>query len=281
MVRLHKLLFMAIVGIVPHAKMNQQWSRWFRSAQEAKDKVEARKLAVAEWEAMGRIITDDKKSKEAWDSNTITPGTSFMALLAVLLWYYWVVEKMNTDPGWKDVCREHFLGIFLIHFLYSLRRQRTANPSHDPNTQHVIHGLDADLIMLALEDVFVQAKGSGCRICGPEGHYATQSSSTRKKLFIFLNVAILHKYLESELNVNNTPFPFDLEQAIQVDDWVLLIFFVGNNFLLHLPSLEIHEGVIDTLLRIWKMELPRMGGYLMNHGQLVLSHAQIILEGLA
>jgi 5'-3' exoribonuclease 2 len=30
--------------------MNQQRSRRFRSAQEAKDKAEARKLAVAEWE---------------------------------------------------------------------------------------------------------------------------------------------------------------------------------------------------------------------------------------
>ncbi|KAG2120559.1 uncharacterized protein F5147DRAFT_785413 [Suillus discolor] len=100
-----------------------------------------------------------------------------------------------------------------------------------------------------------------------------------KKLFIFLDVTILRKYLEYELNVNNTPFPFDLEMAI--DAWVLLIFFVGNDFLPHLPSLEIHEGAIDTLLRIWKMELPRMGGYLMNHGQLVLSRAQIILEGLA
>jgi 5'-3' exoribonuclease 2 len=139
------------------------------------------------------------------------------------------------------------------------------------------------------EDVFAQDKGTGCRICGQEGHYAAQCTTLKseikkpppldKKPFIFLDVAILREYLEAELNVNNTPFPFDLEQAI--DDWVLLIFFVGNDFLPHLPSLEIREGAIDTLLRIWKMELPRMGGYLTNHGQLVLSRAQIILEGLA
>lgn len=34
--------------------MNQQRSRRFRSAQEAKDKAEARKLAVAEWEGVSR-----------------------------------------------------------------------------------------------------------------------------------------------------------------------------------------------------------------------------------
>lgn len=100
--------------------MNQQRSRRFRSAQEAKDKAEARKLAVAEWEgmscptfqsttlispfllAMGKVISDEEKHKEAWDSNAITPGTPFMDLLAASL-RYWVVEKMNTDPGWKDV----------------------------------------------------------------------------------------------------------------------------------------------------------------------------------
>ena len=199
-----------------------------------------------------------------------------------------------------------------------IRRQRS-NAGYDPNTKHVIYGLvgfiflffffrrqliiefkDADLIMLALathepnfrvlrEDVFAQDnKGAGCRNCGQEGHYAAGCTAppmekkvvpTDKKPFIFLDVAILREYLEVELDVPNTPFRFDLEQAI--DDWVLLIFFVGNDFLPHLPSLEIREGAIDTLLKIWKQELPRMGGYLANSGELNLSRAQIILEGLA
>ena len=197
-----------------------------------------------------------------------------------------------------------------------IRRQRVNN-GHDPNTKHVIYGLvrlyllqkfcdglfylkDADLIMLALathepyfkvlrEDVFFQDTSPGaCRICGQEGHYAAQCTGTKaevkkeppkKKPFIFLDVSTLREYLEVELNVPQIPFPFSLEQAI--DDWVLLIFFVGNDFLPHLPSLEIREGAIDTLLKIWKDELPRMGGYLTNHGQLELSRAEIILSGLA
>ena len=198
-----------------------------------------------------------------------------------------------------------------------IRRQRS-NAGHDPNTRHVIYGLvslysklpsrpltrsipqDADLIMLSLathephfrvlrEDVFFQeGSRTACRICGQEGHYAAQCTGTKaeikktppeKKPFIFLDVAILREYLEAELRVSQTPFPFNLEQAI--DDWVLLIFFVGNDFLPHLSSLEIREGAIDTLLKIWRDELPRMGGYLTNHGQLELTRAQIILEGLA
>ncbi len=140
------------------------------------------------------------------------------------------------------------------------------------------------------EDVFANdTKPNACRICGQEGHYAAQCTGTpaekekmppsEKKPFIFLDVAILREYLEVELDVPSCPVPFNLEQAI--DDWVLLIFFVGNDFLPHLPSLEIREGAIDTLLKIWKQELPRMGGYLTNHGDMNLARAQIILEGLA
>ena len=50
--------------------------------------------------AMGKEITSE--TKEAWDSNAITPGTPFMDLLANSL-RYWVVQKLNTDPGWKNV----------------------------------------------------------------------------------------------------------------------------------------------------------------------------------
>lgn len=146
------------------------------------------------------------------------------------------------------------------------------------------------------EDVFAQDKRRLCRNCGQSDHYAAQCTDRggisaqqkptggaraidEKKPFIFLDVAVLRQYLEVELRLPHQTFPFDMELA--VDDWVFLIFFVGNDFLPHLPSLEIREGAIDTLLKIWKRELPRMGGYLTNHGDVVLERVQILLEGLA
>jgi 5'-3' exoribonuclease 2 len=107
--------------------MNQQRSRRFRSSREAKEKEEVRKESVALWKcmstsvllaiysvltelflAMGKEVLDDEKSQESWDSNAITPGTPFMHLLASSL-RYWVAQKMNMDPGWKDVSASRYV----------------------------------------------------------------------------------------------------------------------------------------------------------------------------
>lgn len=145
------------------------------------------------------------------------------------------------------------------------------------------------------EDVFFQqSRDSGCHRCGQTGHIAANCTGEKKikqdahdiknkpmddKPFIFLDVSCLREYLAVELDLRYPGIPFDLERAI--DDWVFLIFFVGNDFLPHLPSLEIREGAIDTLLAIWKREFGRMGGYVTNHGKVELARAQIILDGLA
>jgi len=61
--------------------------------------------------------------------------------------------------------------------------------------------------------------------------------SAEEKEFIFVRLNVLREYLERELRIDGLPFPFDFERA--VDDWVFMCFFVGNDFLPHLPSLQI------------------------------------------
>lgn len=276
--RPRKVLMIALDGVAPRAKMNQQRSRRFRSAQDAKLAEEERQRQLAEAEARGETIDAAIKGKKAWDTNVITPGTPFMDYLAEAL-RYWVAYKLNTDPGWKDVnviISDASVPGEGEHKIMKFIRSQRCDPTHDPNTSHCIYGLDADLIFLGLathephfrilrEDVFAQGRG-GRKSSGP-------------KPFLWLDVGILRQYLEIELDIPGTSFSFDLERAI--DDWVFMAFFCGNDFLPHLPSLDVRENGIDALLRSWRQVLPRTKDYITCDGDVDLGRAQVLLRGVA
>ena len=142
------------------------------------------------------------------------------------------------------------------------------------------------------EDVFAQdsRQKPTCKICAQTGHKEQDCTGQPKEVelktgkpvlkpFIWLHVSVLREYLAVELDVQGCPFAFDLERAL--DDWVFMCFFVGNDFLPHLPSLDIRDGAIDTLIQIWKAKLPIMGGYVTKDGSVNMERVQHILDGLA
>ncbi|SBS84935.1 exoribonuclease, putative [Plasmodium ovale curtisi] len=144
-----KLLYMAIDGVAPKAKMNQQRSRRFKSILcseiEKRAYIELREKFLAE----NRMVPEEI---DYWDSNIITPGTQFMHDLSVALKYF-IEHKITNDEKWKkivvifsdaNVCGEG------EHKIYNFIKSQRAQKGFDPNTRHIIHGMDADLIMLSL-----------------------------------------------------------------------------------------------------------------------------------
>lgn len=81
--------------------MNQQRSRRFRAAKEAKEKREAEERIRKELEAEGRSVPP-LEEKMHFDSNCITPGTAFMEKIAESLQFY-VNQRILSDPGWRGV----------------------------------------------------------------------------------------------------------------------------------------------------------------------------------
>lgn len=336
-VRPRKLIYLAIDGVAPRAKINQQRSRRFRSAQEAKEKQQMAKQLRDDWRKLGLRVTsdstregsqspsDEKLSAEdndvnldptsfvdtPFDSNVITPGTPFMSRLAVALRNY-INERILTSPSWRDLVvifsdasvpgeGEHKIAEFI-------RRER-AHSGYDPNLRHVMYGLDADLIMLALathevnftilrEEVFPKRGGqhasNGTPSSQPSSHQPNSNAQSDaipqtdagtdqavqllsalggRKPFHFLHVHVLREYLDYEFSHDieaeiamvkgDCELAYDLERVL--DDFVFLCFFVGNDFLPHLPTLDIREGAIEFLIELYKTEFVHTG-YLTSPG---------------
>merc|ERR1711971_771632 len=72
--------------------------------------------------------------------------------------------------------------------------------------------------------------------------------------------------------------PYDFERV--VDDFVFMCFFVGNDFLPHLPSLSIRDGSIDQMPSLYIEILPTMDTYLTDCGKLNLPQVESFLEYL-
>ncbi|RXM36848.1 5'-3' exoribonuclease 1 [Acipenser ruthenus] len=267
-----KVFFMAVDGVAPRAKMNQQRGRRFRSAKEAEDKI---KKALEKGETL--------PTEARFDSNCITPGTGFMARLQEQLKYF-VNSKISTDKSWQGVhvyLSGHETPGEGEHKIMEFIRSEKAKPDHDPNTRHCLYGLDADLIMLGLtshephfcllrEEVRFGGKKSQKRITAPE-----------ETTFHLLHLSLMREYIDYEFSAvrGKISFEYDLERII--DDWILMGFLVGNDFIPHLPHFHINHDALPLLYRTYISVLPKLEGYINDNGNLNLVNFEKYLEKLS
>ena len=265
-----QLFFMAIDGVAPRAKMNQQRSRRFRTALEAE---KARDKAIKEGLEMPK--------EDPFDSNCITPGTEFMAKLTKQLKYF-ISKKVSEDVDWQGVdvvLSGHEVPGEGEHKIMEYIRQAKAQPGYDPNVRHCLYGLDADLIMLGL----LSHDPHFC-LLREEVTFGRQSGKKSKELehqnFYLMHLCIVREYLELEFQElqqeGALTFAYDLERVI--DDFILMAFFVGNDFLPNLPNLHINEGALALMFQKYKKILPSLGGYINEHGVINLKRLEVLLD---
>ncbi|KAK4535555.1 hypothetical protein CDCA_CDCA05G1580 [Cyanidium caldarium] len=300
-VRPRRLLYLAVDGVAPRAKMNQQRSRRFRSAKEAE-------RLMAEAIERGEEVGYDESVGPRFDSNCITPGTAFMYRLS-RAFKEWIEHKLRNDVAWKTGCDVIFSGPEvpgegehkIMEFIRELRAKR--EPDELP-LRHCMYGLDADLIMLGLvthepyftllrEKVLVRASsqeslGVAFRLAprkpgGSRGAPTSSSPAAGERAlaaarmglpgapppeqdwdeFHLLHVGRLRDELLREVSYRprgDPPIHLDLERV--VDDFVFMCVLVGNDFLPHLPHLDISDGAVMLMLQAYRELLPQMGGYL-------------------
>lgn len=267
-----KVFFMAVDGVAPRAKMNQQRGRRFRTARDAE---------ILEQKA--KDCGETLPTEARFDSNCITPGTAFMARLHEKLKSF-VCYKMSSDKLWRPV-RVYLSGHETPgegeHKIMDFIRSEKSQLGYDPNTRHCLYGLDADLMMLGLsshephfsllrEEVRFGGKKSQKRTTTPE-----------ETTFHLLHLSLMREYLGYEfLPVKEKlPFEFDLEKII--DDFVFMSFLVGNDFIPHLPHLHIHHDALPVLYKNYMAVLPKLGGYINEGGHLNLERFETFLAKLA
>ncbi|KAK9818370.1 hypothetical protein WJX72_011521 [[Myrmecia] bisecta] len=269
-----KLLFMAIDGVAPRAKMNQQRSRRFKSAREAQEAMEAA-------QRRGEPVPEG----EVFDSNCITPGTAFMGRLGAHLRFF-LRKKIAEDPAWQRpniVFSGHDVPGEGEHKIMEYIRWQKLQPNYPPNLRHCMYGLDADLIMLSLvthDPHFCLLREVVSFSGGARGRPAREVlENPSQEHFILFQIGLLRDYLTIEFRNTSLPFQFDTERII--DDFVLFCMLIGNDFLPALPTLDIAEGALDKIFGIYKQLLPAMGGYLTEAGALNRPRLELLLQKLA
>lgn len=260
-----KYFLIAVDGCAPRAKMNQQRQRRYRAGFEM---MKAREEALK----VGEELPDEG---DVFDSNSITPGTEFMSRLTEHFEYF-IAMKIQNDSSWRN-CTVIFSGQNDPgegeHKIVDFIRRRKMQPDYEPNETHCMYGLDADLVMLALathEPHFLLLREVVA--FGPKGTKREQERHAEDKekgivedptlmkadSFVLLHMNLFREYLDMDIRRGDDSFPnYDMERVM--DDFVLMCFMIGNDFLPALPTLHIGDGAINTLFNIYRSHIVSKG----------------------
>lgn len=259
-----EVLFLAVDGVAPRAKMNQQRSRRFKTARDAEL---AEEKAIKEGEY---VASDEGK----FDSNCITPGTLFMENLDKFLQFCLARLSQNNDT-WRKIRRviysSHLVPGEGEHKIMDFIRKERSSSGYNPRTRHCLYGLDADLILLGMSthELYFSLLREEVKF-GPSGNKKGLTQVVNIQ-FHMMHLSMLRCYLKLEFEdlegqTQALGVQFNFENLI--DDWVLMTFLIGNDFIPHIPMMHINKGAADKFFECYKRAFPLMQGFMVEKGRL-------------
>jgi 5'-3' exoribonuclease 2 len=276
MIRPESKVLIAFDGVAPVAKLNQQRERryksWFTTIVE---QTINRKTASSS--ASSSVASEAKgvqaALQKAWNTSSITPGTRFMTKLNTRMREY-VATQAYTGTGSGTGPEYIYSGSDTAgegeHKIFEYIR---AFPGYHKDTTTLIYGLDADLIMLCLnhlhisENIFLYRDTpefiqSLDNTLSKDDHYfldiptfacslevimrETKASGVAATIVTTLSgmagVEVATAVPESRITPN---------VVAAIDDYIVMTFMLGNDFMPHFPSLNLRTIGMTILLQTY------------------------------
>jgi|SaaInlStandDraft_4_1057021.scaffolds.fasta_scaffold03969_2 5'-3' exonuclease len=230
-----KKVYIAVDGVAPIAKINQQRQRRFRSKLD---------------NDVQRSIKEEfgQKLPNFWSNSAITPGTEFMEKLHM--------ELIKFGKTYKDI--EIIISSYHTpgegeHKLFD--DIRTRSTSHK-DENYAVYGLDADLIFLSLasakKNIYLLREVVKLGKLGKERSDFLADKSDVVEEMNYVDIDVLHNVLKEELCTQLEEkmrfYPKSLNELNIVNDFIFVCYFLGNDFLPHLPSVNIKHNGLDVIL---------------------------------
>jgi 5'-3' exonuclease len=236
-----KGVYLAIDGVAPVAKIKQQRSRRFKSVADK-----------ALWDNIKK--KHNKPLGNYWNNNAVTPGTLFMEKLhtRLLEWGKTLNRPIIYSSCFTPSEGEHKL-------LQFIRTNQLNKQEHS----YVIYGLDADLIFLALstesDKIYLLREANEINKNESKEVLNYVSIKIMRKSIVNTIQKYLMESADGLLNADKMVqddktkiYGFDKLDSVRiVNDFIFMCYFLGNDFLPHIPSLDIHQDGIENLIISW------------------------------
>lgn len=241
LIKPRKGIMIAVDGVAPRAKMNNQRNRRFMAA---KSQSSVNEFMLNTLQISPNIVY--------FKNNSISPGTEFMIQLNKTILFF-IKRKLLEDLDWRGL-EVIFSGGDVPgegeHKILNYIRQSRQQPNFDNEATHCIYGNDSDLVLLSLithlphvmllREEFQPIKHTVINSATKRSH------ETGRMEVIFVN--LLREYFQKEFSEVLAPKQSDLERII--DDFVLFSFFIGNDFLHQVYCMNTKLGIFDEFIEI-------------------------------